>query len=155
MFSLSAKARYGLQATYDLALNQGSRLRQIREVAEDQAIPQQFLEQVLVQLKRARLVKSYRGSHGGYALARDATKITGLDVLTCLEGPIEIGAVNYKDEILANLLEYTKIENVSTYLLTFSSGMIISLVLSFIPIYHKNVMDVLLFIPVPSHYFLR
>ena len=108
MFSLSAKARYGLQATYDLALNQGSRLRQIREVAEDQAIPQQFLEQVLVQLKRARLVKSYRGSHGGYALARDATKITVLDVLTCLEGPIEIGAVNYKDEILANLLESCK-----------------------------------------------
>ena len=108
MFSLSAKARYGLQATYDLALNQGSRLRQIREIAEDQAIPQQFLEQVLVQLKRARLVKSYRGSHGGYALARDATKITVLDVLTCLEGPIEIGAVNYKDEILANLLESCK-----------------------------------------------
>ena len=108
MFALSAKARYGLQATYDLALNQGSRLRQIREVAEDQAIPQQFLEQVLVQLKRARLVKSYRGSHGGYALARDATKITVLDVLTCLEGPIEIGAVNYKDEILANLLESCK-----------------------------------------------
>ena len=108
MFSLSAKARYGLQATYDLALNHGSRLRQIREVAEDQAIPQQFLEQVLVQLKRARLVKSYRGSHGGYALARDATKITVLDVLTCLEGPIEIGAVNYKDEILANLLESCK-----------------------------------------------
>ena len=108
MFSLSAKARYGLQATYDLALNQGSRLRQIREVAEDQAIPQQFLEQVLVQLKRARLVKSYRGSHGGYALARDATKITVLDVLTCLEGQIEIGAVNYKDEILANLLESCK-----------------------------------------------
>lgn len=108
MFALSAKARYGLQATYDLALNQGSRLRQIREVAEDQGIPQQFLEQVLVQLKRARLVKSYRGSRGGYALARDATKITVLDVLTCLEGPIEIGAVNYKDEILANLLESCK-----------------------------------------------
>ena len=67
-----------------------------------------YLEQVLVQLKRARLVKSYRGSHGGYALARDATKITVLDVLTCLEGPIEIGAVNYKDEILANLLESCK-----------------------------------------------
>ena len=108
MFSLSAKARYGLQATYDLALNQGSRLRQIREVAEDQGIPHQFLEQVLVQLKRARLVKSYRGSHGGYALARDATKITVLDVLTCLEGPTEIGAVNYRDEILANLLESCK-----------------------------------------------
>ena len=108
MFALSAKARYGLQATYDLALNQGSRLRQIREVAEDQGIPHQFLEQVLVQLKRARLVKSYRGSHGGYALARDATKITVLDVLTCLEGPIEIGAANYKDDVLANLLESCK-----------------------------------------------
>ena len=108
MFALSAKARYGLQATYDLALNQGSRLRQIREVAKDQGIPHQFLEQVLVQLKRARIVTSFRGSHGGYALARDATEITVLDVLTCLEGPIEIGADNYKDEVLAGFLESCK-----------------------------------------------
>jgi Rrf2 family cysteine metabolism transcriptional repressor len=101
MLSLSAKARYGLQAAYDLALHAGDGPRQAREVAADQGIPQHFLEQVLVQLKRALLVRSYRGSHGGYALARDPAQISVLEVLTCLEGPLELGDGPWSDEVLA------------------------------------------------------
>jgi len=101
MWALSAKARYGLQAAYDLALHAGDGPRQIREVAAEQGIPQHFLEQVLVQLKRASLVRSYRGSHGGYALARDAAQISVLEVLTCLEGPLEFGTGPWSDEVLA------------------------------------------------------
>ena len=95
MWALSAKARYGLQAAYDLALHAGNGPRQIREVAADQGIPQQFLEQVLVQLKRALLVRSYRGSH------RDPAQISVLEVLTCLEGPLELGAGPWSDKVLA------------------------------------------------------
>jgi Rrf2 family protein len=105
MWALSAKARYGLQAAYDLALHAGNGPRQIREVATEQGIPQQFLEQVLVQLKRALLVCSYRGSHGGYALARDPAQISVLEVLTCLDGPVELGAGPWSDEVLAAPLQ--------------------------------------------------
>ena len=105
MWALSAKARYGLQAVYDLALHAGNGPRQSREVAADQGIPQQFLEQVLAQLKRALLVRSYRGSHGGYALARDPAQISVLEVLTCLEGPLELGVGPWSDEVLATPLQ--------------------------------------------------
>ncbi len=101
MLSLSAKARYGLQAAYDLAQHAGTGPRQIREVAADQGIPQHFLEQVLVQLKRARVVRSFRGSQGGYALARDASRITVLEILTSLDGPLELGSGPWNDPVLA------------------------------------------------------
>ena len=101
VLSLSAKARYGLQAAYDLALHAGGGPRQAREVAADQGIPQHFLEQVLVQLKRALLVRSYRGSHGGYALARDPQEISVLEVLTCLDGPLELDGGPWSDAVLA------------------------------------------------------
>ena len=101
VLSLSAKARYGLQAAYDLALHAGGAPRQAREVAADQGIPQHFLEQVLVQLKRALLVRSYRGSHGGYALARDPQEISVLEVLTCLDGPLELDGGPWSDAVLA------------------------------------------------------
>ena len=105
MWALSAKARYGLQAAYDLALHAGDGPRRVRAVAADQGIPQQFLEQVLAQLKRALLVRSYRGSHGGYALARAPAQISVLEVLTCLEGPLEWGAGPWSDAVLAAPLQ--------------------------------------------------
>ena len=110
MLSLSAKARYGLQAAYDLGLHAGNGPRQIREVAADQGIPQHFLEQVLVQLKRARVVRSFRGSQGGYALARDPAQITVLEILTCLEGPMELGSGPWQDEVLAAPLRRAEAE---------------------------------------------
>lgn len=105
VWALSAKARYGLQAAYDLALHAGRGPRQIREVAAGQGIPPQFLEQVLAQLKRALLVRSYRGSRGGYALARDPAQISVLEVLTCLDGPVELSAGPWSDEVLAAPLQ--------------------------------------------------
>lgn len=101
MLSLSAKARYGLQAAYDLALHAGNGPRQAREVAAEQGIPQHFLEQVLVQLKHALLVRSYRGSQGGYALARDPQEISVLEVLTSLDGPLELAGGQWSDAVLA------------------------------------------------------
>ena len=101
MLALSAKARYGLQAVYDLALHGDESPRLIREIADDQRIPQQFLEQVLVQLKRSLLVRSFRGSHGGYTLARAPENISVIEVLTCLGGPVELDEGPWNDEVLA------------------------------------------------------
>jgi Rrf2 family protein len=58
------------------------------EAAADLGIPEGFLLRLLVMLSRARLLHSLKGPHGGYRLARPATKITLLDVMEAVEGPL-------------------------------------------------------------------
>lgn len=59
---------------------------QIRQIAAQQSIPDRYLEQLLATLRRGGIVKSQRGSKGGYFLTREPWKITIFDVLQCLEG---------------------------------------------------------------------
>ena len=68
MFSLSAKGVYGLTALLDLAAHRSRPSVQIRDIAERHSIPQHYLEQILVALKKAGYVTSFRGAQGGYAL---------------------------------------------------------------------------------------
>ncbi len=90
MFSVSAKGVYGLTAMVELAGQWNLGSTQIRDLARPHAIPQHYLEQILVTLKKAGLVESFRGAQGGYALAREPGSITVLDVLSSLEGRLEI-----------------------------------------------------------------
>jgi Rrf2 family cysteine metabolism transcriptional repressor len=90
MFSLSAKGVYGLTALMELGARRSRGSVQIRDLATRHAIPQHYLEQILVVLKKAGYVESYRGAQGGYALARDPDSILVSDVLTLLEGKLEI-----------------------------------------------------------------
>ena len=86
---LSSKGEYGLLAAIDLALHSGRGPVQSVQIAERQEIPKQYLDQLLLMLKKAGLVESSRGRQGGYQLARPAPKITLYDIVTALEGPIE------------------------------------------------------------------
>ena len=61
----------------------------MREIAESQDIPERYLVLILLQLKAAGLVRSLRGSAGGYALMRDAGAITLAEVITTFDGPGE------------------------------------------------------------------
>lgn len=90
MFSISAKGIYGLHALVDLAGAWGTGPRQIKEIAEAHDIPQHYLEQILVNLKKAGIVESFRGANGGYSLARNPEQLGILDILVALEGPLEI-----------------------------------------------------------------
>jgi Rrf2 family transcriptional regulator, iron-sulfur cluster assembly transcription factor len=83
---LSAKAEYAVKALLDLALHAGEELRPIQDIAGRQGIPQRYLEQVLLQLKRAGFLVSRRGSAGGYRLGRPADQITVGAVLRAVEG---------------------------------------------------------------------
>lgn len=92
---ISAKGEYAVKAVLDLALHRDRSLVPIQEVAERQAIPQRYLEQVLLALKRAGLLASKRGSSGGYHLTRPPEDITVGAVLRAVEGrqaPFETGA---------------------------------------------------------------
>ncbi len=90
MFSLSAKGTYGLTALLELGLQRDRGAIQIRDISSKHGIPQHYLEQILVMLKRAGFVESFRGAQGGYALARDPDQIRVHDVLARLEGQLEV-----------------------------------------------------------------
>ena len=91
---ISAKGEYAIKAMLDLALQRDRGLIPIQEVAARQGIPQRYLEQVLLSLKRAGLLTSKRGSTGGYHLTRAPEEITVGAVLRAVEGtraPFETG----------------------------------------------------------------
>lgn len=90
MFTISAKGAYGLYAMMELTRTHRGDSVQIKDIADAQDIPQHYLEQLLVTLRKAGFVKSFRGTNGGYALAKSPTEITVLDILTALEGPVEV-----------------------------------------------------------------
>ncbi len=83
---VSAKGEYAIRAMLDLAMHDGESLAPIQDIAGRQRIPQRYLEQVLLQLKRSGLLLSKRGSAGGYRLARTPDRISVGDVLRAVEG---------------------------------------------------------------------
>ena len=90
---VSAKAEYAIKAVLDLAMHQRAELIPIQDIAGRQAIPQRYLEQVLLALKRSGLLTSKRGSSGGYHLTRPPEEITVGAVLRAVEGesaPFEV-----------------------------------------------------------------
>jgi Rrf2 family protein len=84
---VSARADYALRAAVELAVATGEPVKRER-LAEAQGIPAQFLEQILLDLKRADLVRARRGPEGGFWLARPAGEITVADVIRAVDGPI-------------------------------------------------------------------
>jgi Rrf2 family protein len=91
LVKLSNKGRYAVQALFDIAFFNEGKPTQVKDIAQRQAIPPRFLEQIFQELKRAGLVGSKRGPHGGYMLSRDAQEIRLGDVIRALEGPIALG----------------------------------------------------------------
>jgi len=83
---ISAKGEYAIKAMVDLALHAGHDLQPIQDIASRQAIPQRYLEQVLLQLKRTGFLYARRGSAGGYRLSRPADQITVGALLRAVEG---------------------------------------------------------------------
>jgi len=85
---LSTRSRYGTRAVLELALHQGKGPLQTKIIAERQGISLKYLEQVMSALKSGGFVRSFRGSKGGYILAREANQIKLSEVFNALEGPI-------------------------------------------------------------------
>ena len=85
---ISAKADYAVRAALELAASPDRAPVKGTKLAEAQEIPLQFLEQILLDLKRAGLVRTKRGARGGYWLARDPETITVADVIRAVEGPL-------------------------------------------------------------------
>ncbi len=83
---LSTKGRYGLKAMLDLAIHNSDGQVVLKSIAERQGLSESYLEQLFAALKKSKLVKSLRGSQGGYLLGDKAENITVGDILRALEG---------------------------------------------------------------------
>jgi len=83
---VSSKGHYGLLALAELADNYKLRRAvQVKEIANNQQIPLQYLGQIMVLLRRGHLVHAVRGPSGGYTLARPPEHITVKEIISLLE----------------------------------------------------------------------
>ncbi len=87
---ISTKIRYGARAMLELASRYGEGPIELKEIAKKEDISLKYLEQVIIPLRTAGLVKSMRGSKGGYSLAKSPSEIYLNDLVEVLEGPVEI-----------------------------------------------------------------
>jgi Rrf2 family protein len=85
---VSLKCQYALRALFELAKREGEGLTRLTEIAEMQAIPPRFLENILNQLRQGGFVESRRGKDGGFLLLRPARDITVGEIVRFIEGPI-------------------------------------------------------------------
>jgi len=85
---ISAKADYAVRAAAELAAAPDGKPIKGTRLAAAQGIPLQFLEHILLDLKRAGLVRTKRGARGGYWLAGDPADVSVADVIRAVEGPL-------------------------------------------------------------------
>lgn len=86
---LSTKGRYAMVALADMALQPEGALVSLGDIARRQSISLPYLEQLFVRLRRAGLVASVRGPGGGYRLARPATEIRVVEVLSAVDETVD------------------------------------------------------------------
>lgn len=87
---IAQKTRYALRSLLFLAEETGDRPVQLSRIAETQRVPPKYLELIMLDLRKAGLVKSNRGPKGGYRLGRPADQISFGAVVRALEGPIAL-----------------------------------------------------------------
>jgi Rrf2 family protein len=85
---ISAKVDYAVRALCEIAARPGDAPVKAEEIARAQEIPLSFLENILVDLKRAGFVRSQRGQVGGYRMGTAPSGITIADVIRAVEGPL-------------------------------------------------------------------
>ncbi len=88
---VSTRGDYACRALLSLTLHDDGGPTSVRDIAERTALPQPYLEQILLALKGAGLVRSKRGVGGGYVLARPPDQIKLSEIVMAVDGPITLG----------------------------------------------------------------
>lgn len=97
---LAQKTRYAMRALLYLVEEGIGAPVQLARIAETQRVPPKYLELIMLELKKARLVRSTRGPRGGYVLACDPAAISFGDVVRVMQGPIALlscASINFYD----------------------------------------------------------
>lgn len=105
MALISTKGINALNAVYTIYTAPSLKPVQSREISELTDISQNYLEQILLSLKKAKILKSTRGISGGYSLAKDASLIKVKDIFGAVEKEICIGVIPTTNQILKSYLQ--------------------------------------------------
>ncbi len=100
---ISTKGRYALEAMTDLVLHAGDNVENIRSIAGRRHLSENYLEQIFLSLRKAKLVESIRGPQGGYKIAKLPSDVTASDILHAVEGqmvPVECLEENCKEKCI-------------------------------------------------------
>jgi Rrf2 family protein len=115
---ISTKGRYGLKAMMDLAIYSFGEPLNLKSIAERQNVSEKYLEHIFSALKKAGIIKSTKGTQGGYILAQPAADTTVGNVIRALEGDLSIAEKTDSEEGNTDILErcinqnvYEKIDN--------------------------------------------
>ena len=87
---ISTRGRYGSMAMLDLALHYGRGPVLVKDISRRQNISGRYLENLLIVLKAAGMVRSSRGAHGGFTLARPPSGIRLSEIICAMEGPVAL-----------------------------------------------------------------
>lgn len=85
---VSTRGEYGMRAMVALAHHYGAGPLSVSDIARESSVPAAYLEQLIAPLRRAGIVESRRGAHGGYVLGRPPAEIRVGEVFRVMEGPI-------------------------------------------------------------------
>ena len=96
----SQKCQYALRAVLELAKHMDGGPTRVADIAEAQAIPPRFLENILNELKQGGFVQSVRGRAGGYLLARQPDEITVGEIIRFIQGPIVVVHCMFSDNMV-------------------------------------------------------
>jgi len=87
---LTKKTKYAIKALMAIANSKDNKPMLIAEIAKQENLPKRFLESILLDLKRAKILKSKMGAGGGYFLMQNSNEIKILDIIRILDGPIAL-----------------------------------------------------------------
>lgn len=113
MMHVSTRGEYGVRVMIDLAQYYHIGLRSLTEIAQDEGLPLQYLEQLIKKLREADLVVSARGAHGGYQLSRPPEQIHMNEVLRVLEGSLSTYTC-LTDDSATMVCDWDRLGNCST-----------------------------------------
>lgn len=102
---LTSRSEYALLALIYLSRHEGSEYLSVDSIAQAQGIPPKFLEQILLALKRAHFLRSSKGQHGGYQMAKEPTQISLAEIIRLFDG-----ALAPTESVSENFYESTPIE---------------------------------------------
>jgi len=105
MLKASTRTTYGLRALIEMVRSEQKGPIQLAGLAANEHIPLPYLQQIFSRLKKAGLVKTIRGPHGGYLLSKDPAEISLAEIVTTLEGPLEPALCIYPENRTADCHE--------------------------------------------------
>lgn len=85
---LSTRGDYATRALLELSTSEGPMALSVHSLARRTGISEKYLEQIMLRLREAQVVRSRRGAHGGYELAREASALTVGEVVRLMDGPL-------------------------------------------------------------------